>query len=157
MRNSAELRRFSSPHPSLFFWIFRLKWQGNDGQGLYREGGPCCPWGGRQAPVARWGGDRPPFIFFLARDLVTNLKKKITFRAYRPPIGRPGYIFEIFRNGHIFLKFWFCLNIKKKKAPQTVTTLNSQSYKPIRNSAHSSKKMINSAQKKLQSYYFGNN
>ena len=29
--------------------------------------------------------------------------------------GRPGYIFEIFQNGHIFLKFYFFLNIKKKK------------------------------------------
>jgi hypothetical protein len=29
--------------------------------------------------------------------------------------GRPGAIFEIFQNGHIFLKFLFFLNIKKKK------------------------------------------
>jgi len=34
--------------------------------------------------------------------------------------GRPGYIFEIFENGHIFLKFYFFLNIKKKKPPQAV-------------------------------------
>ena len=25
--------------------------------------GPCRPWGGRQAPVARWGGDRPLFFW----------------------------------------------------------------------------------------------
>jgi hypothetical protein len=31
--------------------------------------------------------------------------------------GRPGGIFEIFQNGHIFLKFLFFKNIKKKKAP----------------------------------------
>ena len=30
--------------------------------------------------------------------------------------GRPGGIFEIFQNGHIFLKFLFLKNIKKKKA-----------------------------------------
>ena len=24
----------------------------------------CRPWGGRQGPVARWGGDRPPSFFF---------------------------------------------------------------------------------------------
>ena len=32
--------------------------------------------------------------------------------------GRPGDIFEIFQNGHIFLKILFFKNIKKKKAPQ---------------------------------------
>ena len=58
------------------------------------------PWGGRQGPVARWGGDRPP-LFFFSRDFVANLKKKITLSMG----GRPGYIFEIFQNGHIFLKF----------------------------------------------------
>jgi len=31
--------------------------------------------------------------------------------------GRPGDIFEIFHNGHIFLKFLFLKNIKKKKPP----------------------------------------
>jgi len=29
--------------------------------------------------------------------------------------GRQGDIFEIFQNGHIFLKFLFLKNIKKKK------------------------------------------
>ena len=43
--------------------------------------------------------------------------KKITHWACRPMGGRPGYIFEIFENGHIFLKFYFFLNIKKKKPP----------------------------------------
>ena len=33
--------------------------------------------------------------------------KKITHLACRPMEGRPGYIFEIFENGHIFLKFYF--------------------------------------------------
>ena len=37
--------------------------------------GPCRPRGGRQAPVARWGGDRPP-LFFFSRDFLANLKKK---------------------------------------------------------------------------------
>ena len=42
------------------------------GQGLYRgkgtlsppqrATGPYRPWGGRQAPVARWVGDKPPFF-----------------------------------------------------------------------------------------------
>ena len=32
-----------------------------------------------------------------------------------PMGGRPGDIFEIFQNGHIFLKFLFFKNIKKKK------------------------------------------
>ena len=29
--------------------------------------------------------------------------------------GRPGYIFEIFENGHIFLKFYFFFKYKKEK------------------------------------------
>ena len=58
-----------------------------------RATGACRPLGGRQAPP------------FFSRDLVANLKKKITLRACRPLGGRPGGIFEIFQNGHIFLKF----------------------------------------------------
>src|SRR6185437_15237590 len=86
--------------------------------------------GGRQAPpVARRRGDRPPWrahwmvapgvgdrglspvggatgpLFFFSRDFVANLKKKITFEPCRP-IERPGYIFEIFQNRHIFLNFF---------------------------------------------------
>ena len=33
--------------------------------------------------------------------------------------GRPGGIFEIFQNGHIFLKFLFLKNIKKEKTVET--------------------------------------
>jgi hypothetical protein len=36
--------------------------------------------------------------------------------------GRPGGIFEIFQNGHIFLKFLFFKNIKKKKAQDSDMT-----------------------------------
>ena len=75
------------------------------GQGLYRGEGPCRPWGGGQAPVARWGGDRPPFIFFGYGPRCKFEEKKFTTRACRPMGGRPGGIFEIFENGHIFLKF----------------------------------------------------
>ena len=72
--------------------------------GIRRGRGPCRPLNGRQAPVARWGGDKAP-PFFFSRDFVANLKKKITLWACRPMGGRPGYIFEIFQNGRIFLKF----------------------------------------------------
>ena len=34
-------------------------------------------------------------------------------------MGATGGSFEIFQNGHIFLKFWFFLNIKKKKTENT--------------------------------------
>ena len=80
--------------------------KGNDG--IYRA---CRPRGGRQAPVTRWEGDRPLSPVggatgpFFSRDLIANLKKKITLKACRPMGGRPGGIFEIFQNGHIFLKF----------------------------------------------------
>jgi len=36
--------------------------------------------------------------------------------------GRPRSIFEIFQNGHIFLKFLFLKNIKKKK-PRVILLL----------------------------------
>jgi len=67
---------------------------------------PCRPLGGRQAPL-------------FSRDLVAHLKKKIYTKGMSP-YGRPGGIFEIFQNGHIFLKFLFFLNIKKKKRLRAV-------------------------------------
>ena len=141
MRNSAELRRFPSSHPSLFsgfFWIFWGQMRGgNEGEALYRRPDPvargggrqappcrpqagrpaplagplaCRPWGGRQGPVARWGGDRPPNFFFF-RDFVANLKKK---KLHLSPVAphratgvyfwnfpKPTYIFEIL----IFFKY----------------------------------------------------
>ena len=58
---------------------------------------PCAPVGGAP-PVARGGvAVAPP-----ARDLFVNWKKKITNRSCRLLGGRPGYIFEIFRDEHIF-------------------------------------------------------
>ena len=101
------LRRFPSPHSSLFFSGFLVEFSGSneDGRGgwiLYKGGYPGRP----------RGGDRPPFF---SRDLVANLKKKITLRACRPLEGRPGGIFEIFQNGHIFLKFLFFKKYKKEK------------------------------------------
>ena len=71
------------------------------------------PEGGRQAPLSPVGGRQAPFF---SRDLVANLNKKITLKAYRPMGGDRGGIFEIFQNDHIFLKFLFFKNIKKKKA-----------------------------------------
>ena len=56
--------------------------------------GPCRPLRGRQAPV-----------FFCQEPRCKFEEKKIALRACRPPIGRPGGSFEIFQNGHIFLKF----------------------------------------------------
>ena len=51
---------------------------------LWWATGPCCPWGGRQAPVARWWGDRPP-CFFLPGTSLQIWRKKFTLRACRPP------------------------------------------------------------------------
>ena len=85
------------------------------GVGSYIRGvTPVARGGGRQTPPVARGGATGPFF---SRDLVANLKKKITLRACRPMGGRPGDIFEIFQNGNIFLKFLFFKNIKKKKAP----------------------------------------
>ena len=70
-----------------------------------RATGPCRP-PGATVPVARWGGGATgPPLFFLQGLICKFEEKKITFDPCRPPIGRPGYIFEIFQNGHIFLKF----------------------------------------------------
>ena len=67
-------------------------------------------------------GDRPlsppqratGLVFFL-QGLRCKFEKKSTHWACHPMGGRPGYIFKIFENGYIFLKFYFFLNIKKKK------------------------------------------
>ena len=96
---------------------------------VYIGGGdPVAPPNGRQAPVARWVGDRS---LFFARDLVANLKKKNTFRSCRPMGGRPRDIFEIVQNGHIFLKFLFLKNIKKKKPPwRAIAALDLRPVRP---------------------------
>ena len=72
---------------------------------------PAAPVGRaqRRSPVG-WatGPCRPPngrHGLFFSRDLIANLKKKFTLKACRPMGGRPEYIFEIFQNGYIFLKF----------------------------------------------------
>jgi len=44
------------------------------------------------------------------------LKKKNYTSGLSPYGGATGGIFEIFQNEHIFLKFLFFKNIKKKKA-----------------------------------------
>ena len=83
VRNPAGLRRFPSPHPSLFFWIisgiFGLKCGGNGVKGLYMGGragrprgatAPCRLWVG---PVARGGATGPPCPHAPpARDLFVN-------------------------------------------------------------------------------------
>ena len=146
MLNPAGLRRFPSPHSSLFFWIFGgifgLKWGGKGRAGPFIGGTPGRPrGGGRQAPAAPvgwaqrrspvgWatGPCRPPngrqVLFFLQGLRCEFEEKKITLWACRPMGGRPGYIFEIFQNGHIFLKFYFFLNIKKKKPLEAGRKLN---------------------------------
>ena len=62
------------------------------------------PWDGRQGPVARWGATGPP-LFFLQELRCKFEEKKLHLSPIAPLIGRPGYIFEIFQNRHIFLKF----------------------------------------------------
>ena len=86
-------------------------WQAQMTKRIYR---PLSPEGWATGPCRPLGGNR---AFFSSRDLIANLKKKITLKACRPMGGRPGGIFEIFQNGHIFLKFLFLKNIKKKKPP----------------------------------------
>ena len=106
---------FSSPLS--FFSEFFVQFLGSnekemEARAYIRWETPCRPWG-ETCP--------PPSTHTPGRDLFAN-SKKITLRScrpllgrqdpYRPWGGRPGAIFEIFQNGHIFLIF---LSIKKKK------------------------------------------
>jgi len=88
-----------------------------------KKGGPLSPGGATGPPAAlvgraHWspegGGDRPPLSpvgaatgppFFSPGTSLQIWREKITLWACRPMGGRPGYIFKIFQNGHIFLKF----------------------------------------------------
>ena len=80
----------------------------------YKRGGdPVVPPNGGQAPVAPGVGDRPlsPVggdrpLFFLQGPRCEFEEKNYTLglSSYE---GRPGGIFEILQNGHIFLKFLF--------------------------------------------------
>ena len=64
VRNPAGLRRFPSPHPSLFFLDFwRNFWaqmRRECGWVAYIEGGPCRPRGGDRPPLSPIGGRPPP-------------------------------------------------------------------------------------------------
>ena len=100
--------RATGPKCNFFFFKFATKSLEK------KKGGPVAPPNGRQGPVAHPSGDRPlspvggatgPPLFFLQGLRCKFEEKKITLWACRPMGGRPGYIFEIFENGHIFLKF----------------------------------------------------
>jgi len=65
-----------------------------------------------QDPVAPPTGDRPPF--FLLQGLRCKFKKNYN-RAPSPPIGRPGYIFEIFQNWTYIFEILNFLKYKKEK------------------------------------------
>ena len=65
-------------------------------------GDPVAPPNGRQ-------------VFFYFQGPYCEFEKKNSLKACRPMGGATGGIFEIFQNGHIFLKFLFLKNIKKKK------------------------------------------
>ena len=122
MRNSAELRRFSSRHP-LFFSEFLVQFFGSNEKGMEARtyigwATPCRPLRGDRPLSPRWGGPTgPPPSTHPRSGTSLQIQKKITLRSYRPLLGRqgscrpwsgrPGAIFEIFQNGHIFLKFLF--------------------------------------------------
>ena len=137
MLNPAGLRRFPSPHSSLFFWIFGgifgLKWGGKGRGGGYMEGlTPVARRGGDRPPcrarglgpaVARGEGDRPPCrplggrqapLFFYSRDFVANLKKKLHLNPVAPHRATGVYFWNFPKRTYIFEILIF-LNIKKKK------------------------------------------
>ena len=94
MRNSAELRRFSSPHPSLF-----SEFLGSNDKGMAARA-----YIGREDPVAPGVGDRPPCIFFGQGPRCKFEEKKLHLGSVAPHRATGGS-FEIFQNRHIFLKF----------------------------------------------------
>mgnify|MGYP007078546172 CR=1 FL=1 len=69
---------------------------------------------GREDPVARWGGGRQSPLYFFCQGSRCKFEKKLHLR---PVVlwGATGGIFEIFQNGHIFLKFLFFKKYKKEK------------------------------------------
>ena len=113
---------------------------GNEGEALYRRpdpvargggatGPPCRPQEGRPAPLAgplacRPLGGRQTPLFFFSRDFVANLKKKKLHLSPVAPIGRPGYIFEIFPKPTYIFEILIFLNIKKKKPPDSISQPN---------------------------------
>ena len=126
--NPVGLRRFPSPHPSLFFWnfggIFGLKWGGNGGSDAYirgvprspdggATGPPCRPRGGRQPLLPRpWagpsgrprGGDRPPFFCQGPRS---KFNEKNYNEGLSPYGGRPGVVLKYFKMDIYFWNFDF--------------------------------------------------
>ena len=104
MRNSAELCRFFSPHPSFF-----SKFLGSNDKGM-----AASAYIGREDPVAPGVGDRPlspmgggrqaPLHFFGQRPRCKFEEKKLHL-GHVAPHRATGGSFEIFQNGHIFLKF----------------------------------------------------
>ena len=94
MRNSTELRRFSFPHPSFF-----SEFLGSNDKGMATRA-----YIGREDPVAPGVGDRPPCIFFGQGPRCKFEEKKLHL-GHVAPHRATGGSFEIFKNGHIFLKF----------------------------------------------------
>ena len=95
----------------LFFSDFLVEFLGSNeeemGQNAYIGGKTRSPRGGATGPPAP---ARPPPGTYLQIG-----RKKITNRSCRPLGGRPGYIFEIFRNGHIFFEILIFFKYKKEK------------------------------------------
>ena len=90
--------------------------KGNGGiwrPGLIKGEGTLSPQGWATGPCRPLGGATGPFFF--QGPHCEFEEKKITLKACRP-MGATGGIFGIFQNGHIFLKFLFLKNIKKKKS-----------------------------------------
>ena len=78
-----------------------------------RAGPSGRPRRGRQAPVARWGGDR---AFFSSRDLIANLKKKLHLRPVALWGATGGYFWNISKRTYIFEILIFKKYKKEKTA-----------------------------------------
>ena len=83
---------------------------------MKKRGVVAPPTGDR--PLSPVGGATAP-LFFLQGLRCEFEEKKITLWACRPMGGRPGYIFEIFKNGHIFFEI---LILKKKYKNEKTAT-----------------------------------
>ena len=80
------------------------------------RGPPCRPWGATGA-CRPLGGDRPP-IFFL-QGLRCKFEEKKLHLSPVAPIGRPGYIFEIFQNPTYIFEILIFFKYKKEKTALT--------------------------------------
>ena len=87
----------------------------NDNGMTARAGGTLSPLGWATGPCRPLGGRQAPLSFFFGHGPRCKFEEKKLHLGPVAPHRATGGIFEIFQNGHIFLKFCFFKKYKKEK------------------------------------------